>query len=56
VTPDKAPLAAEGPPPAPPPGEGDPFRALDDLMATIELFCRTWPQREAPRRPWRCVL
>lgn len=25
---------------------GDPYGALDDLMAVIESLCPTWPERE----------
>lgn len=25
----------------------DPFEALDDLMAVVEVLCPVWPQREA---------
>jgi hypothetical protein len=34
----------------------DPFRALDDLMATVEIFCKRWPQRPIERPPVRRVL
>jgi len=27
------------------PGDQDPYRVLDDLMAAIELLCPVWPQR-----------
>jgi len=41
------------PPPASP---ADPFRALDDLMAAVEIFCNRWPARAVDRSPRRCLL
>ena len=26
--------------------DGDPYLALDDLMAAVEALCPVWPQRE----------
>jgi hypothetical protein len=26
--------------------EGDPYRALDDLMAVVEALCPVWPSRD----------
>ena len=39
------PFAAAGGLEAPLHSEQDPYRALDDLMAAIELLCPVWPQR-----------
>jgi hypothetical protein len=53
---DRTPLAAEGPPRPPPHAHADPFRALDDLMATVEIFCKRWPERTVHRPPFQRVL
>ena len=39
------PFAAEGGLDAPVRREEDPYRVLDDLMATVEVLCPAWPQR-----------
>jgi hypothetical protein len=26
--------------------DDDPYRALDDLMAVVEVLCRAWPRRD----------
>lgn len=41
------PIAAAGgidPPPRP---DEDPYEALDDLMAAVEILCPVWPPRDA---------
>lgn len=40
------PIAAGGGIQAPVRHEEDPLKALDDLMAAIELLCPQWPARE----------
>jgi len=40
------PFAAEAGLGAPARQEDDPYRALDDLMATVEALCPVWPPRE----------
>jgi hypothetical protein len=40
------PFAADGGILVPPGTLADPFQALDDLMAAIEVLCPTWPQRD----------
>jgi hypothetical protein len=37
------------------PGE-DPYQALDDLMAVVELLCPVWPPREASHAAVRLLL
>lgn len=41
----EAPFAAEGGLPSPTCVKGDPYRALDDLMAVVEILCPEWPRR-----------
>jgi len=41
------PIAAEGGVRSPLDPHGDPYRALDDLMAAVEVLCPRWPGREA---------
>lgn len=45
VTLAEPPFAASGGIVNPAPAEPDPYRALDDLMATVEMLCPTWPTR-----------
>ena len=40
----------------PAPVDGDPYRALDDLMAAIEALCPTWPSRDIPTSSGRMLL
>jgi hypothetical protein len=40
------PIAAEGGLAMPERREGDPYRALDDLMAVVEALCPVWPSRD----------
>lgn len=40
------PFAAEGGIPAPSPSDGDPYQALDELMAVVEALCPVWPRRD----------
>ena len=47
--PADAPIAAGGPPPAPPWRPDDPLAALDDLMEVLESLCPVLP--EPPIRP-----
>lgn len=54
--PAKTPLSAEGGLWAPVRAEEDPYRALDDLMAAIELLCPRWPRRDAPGPGGRMLL
>jgi len=49
------PLAAAGAPVVPSLPDGDPYRALDDLMAVVEALCPAWPPRE-PLRPGATML
>ena len=44
---DSVPLVADGGSPAVTQPAGDPFEALDDLMALVEALCPTWPHRES---------
>lgn len=39
-------LVADGGTPAGTPRAGDPFEALDDLMAVVEALCPAWPPRD----------
>ncbi len=41
-------------PPAPP--EVDPYQALDDLMAVVEILCPEWPVREPFVTPGKMLL
>lgn len=47
--PAEAPFAAEGGLRAPLPLEGDPYAALDDLMAVVEALCPARPERDVFR-------
>lgn len=40
------PFAADGGLQTPPVPIVDPFRALDDLMAVVEVLSPTWPERD----------
>ena len=40
----EAPIAAGGPPPAPPWRPEDPFLALDELMEVLEALCPAMPE------------
>ena len=42
----EAPLAAEGGVELPQPVLQDPYLALDDLMAVVEVLCPVWPERD----------
>jgi hypothetical protein len=42
-------LAALGAIDCPPHLEEDPYQALDDLMAAVEILCPVWPPRDAFR-------
>lgn len=44
-----SPLAAEGGNYSPPRLEEDPYQALDDLMAAVEILCPVWPPRDGFR-------
>lgn len=39
-------LAAAGGAPRTPIPAGDPYQALDDLMAVVEALCPVWPPRQ----------
>jgi hypothetical protein len=53
----RTPLAAEGSPRPEPEAHSDPFQALDDLMAAVELLCKQWPERALSRpTPQRMLL
>jgi hypothetical protein len=36
--------------------EGDPYKALDDLMSVVEALCPTWPPRENFRETDKFLL
>ena len=42
-----SPIAAGGGIDSPPRLEEDPYAALDDLMAAVEILCPVWPPRDA---------
>jgi hypothetical protein len=44
-----SPIAANGGTDSPPPLQEDPYQALDDLMAAVEIRCPVWPPRDALR-------
>jgi hypothetical protein len=41
------PIGAEGGIDLPPRRDEDPYEALDDLMAAVEILCPVWPPRDA---------
>ena len=41
---------------APPTAEGDPYRALADLMVAVEALCPVWPPRDVFRDGGRMLL
>ena len=43
------PIVADGGIDSPPPLQEDPYQALDDLMAAVEILCPVWPPRDAFR-------
>jgi hypothetical protein len=43
----ESPIAADGGIDSPPPLPEDPYQALDDLMAAVEILCPVWPPRDA---------
>jgi len=45
----KPPIAADGGIDLPPRLDQDPYKALDDLMAAVEILCPVWPPRDALR-------
>lgn len=45
----ESPLASEGGIDSPPLLEDDPYQALDDLMAAVEILCPVWPPRDGFR-------
>ena len=45
----ESPIAADGGIDSPPPLQEDPYQALDDLMAAVEILCPIWPPRDAFR-------
>ena len=45
----ESPIAAEGGIDSPRHPEEDPYQALDDLMAAVEILCPVWPPRDALR-------
>jgi len=47
--PVESPIAAEGGIDSPRRLEEDPYQALDDLMAAVEILCPVWPPRDAFR-------
>ncbi|HEY1327836.1 MAG TPA: hypothetical protein VGI14_12920 [Casimicrobiaceae bacterium] len=49
-TPGEAPIAAGGGIDVSVSSDDDPYRALDDLMAAIEVLSPTWPPRDARAR------
>jgi len=50
-------LVAEGGlPEAPIESDGDPFRALDELMVVVEALCPTWPERPTFESSTRFLL
>jgi hypothetical protein len=40
----------------PPAAQGDPYRALDDLMVAVEALCPVWPPRDIFRDGGRMLL
>lgn len=40
----------------PPTAEGDPYRALDDLMVAVEALCPVWPTRDIFRDGGKMLL
>jgi hypothetical protein len=50
------PFAGDGGIQVTPNSPGDPFQALDDLMAAVEALCPTWPQRETFMNPGGMLL
>lgn len=50
TTSTEAPFAAAGSLASPPRDDADPYSVLDDLMAAVEAFCPTWPQRPITTR------
>jgi hypothetical protein len=50
------PLAGDGGITEVPHREGDPFQALDELMAVVEALCPRWPEREIFRGGDRMLL
>ena len=55
--PAEPPFAAAGGLGAPVLGEdGDPYRALDDLMAVVEALCPEWPPRPGFMNGGRMLL
>ena len=51
----ESPIAAEGGIQPPAHLVADPYKALDDLMAAVEIFCPVWPHRDT-FRPGRDLL
>jgi len=43
--PIEPPLVRDGGIARPPCGTRDPYEALDDLMAVVEVLCPVWPER-----------
>jgi hypothetical protein len=54
--PAEAPFAAEGGIDSPVEVTGDPYAALDELMAVVEAICPEWPQRETFRDGGKMLL
>ena len=54
--PIESPFAAEGGLRSQPPVAGDPYEALDELMAVVEALCPVWPQRPAFTPDCRMLL
>lgn len=56
ANPTDQPFVVDGGVQTPIKSEEDPFRALDDLMAAVEVLCPTWPQWETFRDGGRMLL
>lgn len=52
----EAPFAAEGGVRLPAQAVDDPYQALDDLMAVVELLCPEWPARRPFSSAGRMLL
>ena len=52
----ESPIAAAGGIDLPPRPDEDPYEALDDLMAVVEILCPVWPSRDAFRMGGNLLL